>query len=127
MQCRLASGASVHLRQEARVSGEFDGLVQGVEACGNRELPLARSATHLGLMARAAGNAALRAARNGRMRDGKNGAQVCALGRGAPRRLRGCFIVSRHNYGTPVFAAKTARIASIRKIKDFLVAREALR
>jgi hypothetical protein len=55
----------------AVVSGELHGLVQGVEAGGDRELPVARSTAHGGVLARATGNAALRAAGDGRMGDGK--------------------------------------------------------
>jgi hypothetical protein len=58
--------------------------------------------------------------------DREDGAALCTFGGGASRRLCRCLVISRHNYGTPRLAAKTARIASIIKIKEILMAREAL-
>ena len=90
-------------------------LVQGVKARGTRELPVARSTAHLGLVACATGNAALRLAGNDGLGDGEDGAPVCALSRGASRGLRRYPENSWHNPGTVIGAAKTARIMSTGK------------
>jgi hypothetical protein len=58
--------------------------------------------------------------------DGENGAPVCALSRRASRRLRRQLETSWHNPGTVASAVKTARTVTLRKIKDFLVAREGI-
>ena len=121
-----ASGASLHVRRETCVSGEFQGVVQGTEARGDRGLPLARLATHLGLMACAERNALVCTSRNGGLGDRENGAALCAPSRGASRRLRRQLETSWHNPGTVAGAAKTARTVTLRKIKDFLVAREGI-
>src|SRR5208283_2780295 len=114
----------LHLRGAARFSGELHGLVQGLEARRDRELPLARLAAHMGLVACAEWNALVCSSRNGGLGDRKDGAPLCTPSRRASRGLRRQLENSWHNPGTAAGAAKTARVANTRKIKDLMVARE---
>ena len=73
-----ASGAGVYLQGAAGQAGEQESVVQGTEARRNRGLSLARSAAHLGELARAGRNAALRVTGARRLGDGEDGAALCA-------------------------------------------------
>jgi len=117
---------SVHVRREARVPGEFDGWVQGLEARGDRGLSLARLEAHVGLVACAKRNAVVCASRNGGLGDREDGAPLCALSRGASRRLCRQLENPWHNPGTVAGAAKSALNVTSRRIRDLLVAREGI-
>lgn len=66
--------------------------------------------------------AAVCLAGNGGLGDGENGAPICASGRGTSRGLRRCPEYSWHNPGAAAGTAKTARLVTIRKRRNFLVA-----
>ena len=97
---RQTSGAGVYLRRSAHQAGQHGSLVQSAQARQYRGLSLARSAPHMGELARAGRDTALRVTGTRRMGDREDGAALCAPGRGTSGDLRQQHGKSRHKYGT---------------------------
>jgi len=100
---RQAPGHRVHVQRSRDRAGQHGGLVQGTQAGGHPQLPLARPAAHVGKLARAGRNSAARAAGVGRLGELRHGPAVRALGSRAPGavgRATQCSVGRWHKCGT---------------------------
>ena len=120
---RQTSGSGVYLRRPAHQAGQHGSLVQSAQARGYRGLSLARSAPHLGELACAGRNAALRVTGARRMGDREDGAALRAPGRGTSGDICRPHGKSRHKYGTTTGFPRHSPIASCLENKKFVVAR----
>jgi hypothetical protein len=120
---RQTFGSGVYLRRSAHQAGQHGSLVQGAQARRYRGLSMARSEAHVGELARAGRDSALRVTGARRMGDREDGAALRAPGRGASGGLRQQHGKSRHKYGTTTGLPRHSPIASGRKLRKFVVAR----
>jgi len=121
---RKASHSGIHLRLQAHQAGQHQSLVPRAQARRYRGLSLARSATHVGELARAGRYAAFRVTGARRMGNGEDGAPLRASRRGAPGRLCRQHGRSRHGCGTTSGFPRHSPITSFRKLMRFMVARD---
>jgi hypothetical protein len=120
---RQTSDPGVYLRRSAHQASQHSSLVQGTQACRYRGLSLARSAPHLGELARTGRNATLCVTGARGMGDREDGAALCAPGRGASGGVCRQYRKSRHNYGTTTGFPRHSPTATRWKIKNLMVAR----
>ena len=76
---RKAPGARFLLPREADHSSEYESVVQRLKACWDKGFPLARPAAHMGKLARAERNAAVRAPGAGWLGKSGDGEAIRAL------------------------------------------------
>jgi hypothetical protein len=129
-KARKASGSKeantrfrCYLRRSAHQAGQHGSVVQGARARRYRGLSLARSAPHVGELARAGRDTALRVTGARGMGNREGGASLRAPRRGTSGGLRRQHGRSRHNYGTSTGLPRHTPIADRWEIMKLMVAR----
>jgi integrase len=118
-----APDSGVYLQGSAGQAGQQESLVQRAQARRYRGLSLARSAPHVGELARAGRNAALRVTGARGLGNREDGAPLRTPRRGTLGGVCGQHGESRHKYGTSTGFLRHTPIASGRKIRKLMVAR----